>query len=112
MLSWREFVKEVQLKHKISYKDAMRRASPLWRAKPDYEKKTKRNKGPTGLKKVPEVSQFPAKMRFKTPQVKKREIPDILLRAPRKRLRPRSSDGPIDDLRFRYLNVNPKHIDV
>ena len=98
MLSWREFVKEIQLKHKISYKMAMKRASPLWKAKPDYEKKTKRNKGPKGLKKVPDISQFPKHMNFKTPNKVVRAIPDIMLRAPKKK--PRLSDRPIDSLRY------------
>ena len=43
MISWREFVREVQQKNQISYREAMKQASVLWKKKPHYEKKTKPN---------------------------------------------------------------------
>ena len=108
MISWREFVREVQIKNQISYKEAMSRASVLWKKKPHYEKKTKQKKGPKGIKKVPEITQFPKKLRFVK---KKRELPDILTRVPRKRKRTMDL-GPIDDPRFKYLKIGSDNIEV
>jgi len=118
MISWREFVREVQLKDKISYKEAMTRASVLWKKKPQHEKKTKM-KNPK-MKSVPEISQFPKNLRFKKKNPKvytntshiKRKIPNILtMDSTRKRRKPNDS-GPIDDHRFRYLNTGTNYIEV
>ena len=118
MISWREFVREIQLEHKISYKEAMTKASILWKIKPAHEKKTK-VKNPN-LKRAPDISQFPKKLRFKKknpkvytkPEQVKRKIPDILTRdANRKRRKPNNT-GPIDDHRFRYLNVGSYNVKV
>ena len=112
MISWREFVREVQRTNNISYKQAMTRASALWKKKPDYEKKTKSKSKKGGIKKVPEVSQFPVKMRFskKKPSVYSK-LPDILTRAPLKRKQSMNL-GPIDDNRFKYLQVGSNHVEV
>lgn len=119
MISWREFVREVQQKNGISYKLAMKEASILWKQKPHYEKKTKSKKGPKGIKKVPEVTQFPKKLRFSkkkpgmyaSPQNIKRKLPDILTRAPLKRKRTMNI-GPIDDNRFKYLQVGSDYVKI
>ena len=116
MISWREFVREVQRTNNITYKDAMTRASALWKKKPDYEKKTKSKSKKGGIKKVPEISQFPAKMRFskKKPSVYSK-LPDILKipLGPRPLRRKQSMNlGPIDDNRFKYLQVGSNHVEV
>ena len=65
MGTWHEFVKEIQAKHDISYKEALKKASPLWKARPDYKKKLKKNKKlAKGIQAVEEIREFP--------QVKKR----------------------------------------
>ena len=52
MTTWNEFVKEIAEKHNLSRKEAMKKASPLWKKK----KRGKRNvKDITG----PEISEFP-----------------------------------------------------
>ena len=111
MMSWREFVREVQLKRKISYKEAMKEASVLWKKKPESEKK-KKYKNPKH-KVVPDVSQFPKNLRFKkknpgtytSVSFIKRKIPKILSRPKKRRRRLQTEPGPIDDQRFRYLNA-------
>ena len=119
MISWREFVREVQQKNGISYRDAMKEASILWKKKPHYEKKNKSKRGPKGIKKVPDISQFPQKLKFskKKPGVYtslkniKRKLPDILTRPPLKRKRTMDL-GPIDDNRFKYLQVGSNYVEV
>ena len=118
MISWREFVREVQLKDKISYKEAMSRASVLWKKKPQHEKKTK----PKKHDRVPDISQFPKNLRFKkknpkvytNPSQIKRRIPDILTpRGPRPlKRRKQNHSGPIDDHRFRYLNLGSDYVKI
>ena len=118
MISWREFVREVQLKNKISYKEAMSQASVLWRKKPAHEKKNK-PKGPAGIQRVPEISQFPKKLRFVKKKVGvyaslqniKRKVPEILTKVPRKRKK-KTELGPIDDNRFKYLQVGTNYVKV
>ena len=119
MISWREFVREVQRTNNISYREAMTRASALWKKKPDYEKKTKSKSIKGGIKKVPEISQFPTKMRFSkkkpgiyaSPKNLKRKLPDILTREPLKRQRSINL-GPIDTNRFKYSQVGSNHVEV
>ena len=65
MGTWHEFVREIQAKHDISYRDALQKASPLWKARPNYKKKLKNNnKLAKGIEAPEEISEFP--------QVKKR----------------------------------------
>ena len=109
MISWREFVREVQLKDKVTYKEAMSRASVLWKKKPQHEKKTKL-KNPKH-KKAPEISQFPKNLRFKKKN-HKIIIPDILTRDHTRKRRKLNDSGPIDDRRFRYLNAGTNYIEV
>ena len=119
MQSWREFVREVQHEKKISYKEAMKEASVLWKKKPASEKKNK-TKNPKH-KLVPDVSQFPKKLRFKkknpgtysSTSFIKRKVPDILSRSPKRRRRSTiTNPGPIDDQRFRYLNTGTYNVEV
>ena len=107
--TWREFVKEIQAKHQIPYREAQKKASGLWKKKPSYEKKGKKYKTLPGIQKVPEISQFPKKLNFKpktknsavyiTPKMIKRKVPDIFLRAPKKKRR--FTEG-VDDASFKY----------
>ena len=53
-MTWNEFVKEIAQKHGLSRKEAMKKASPLW-------KKKKRGKHP--VKDVPEISEFPKQIK-------------------------------------------------
>ena len=65
MGTWHEFVREIQAKHDIPYKEALQKASPLWKARPNYKKKLKKNnKLAKGIEAPEEISEFP--------QVKKR----------------------------------------
>ena len=108
--SWAEFVKEIQGKYQISYREAQKKASALWKKKPAYEKKGKKYKTLPGMKKVPDISQFPKKLNFKakrrdsaiyiTPRMIKRKVPDIFTRAPKKKKR-RGPEG-VDDASFKY----------
>ena len=72
--TWNEFVKEIQLKDNISRKEAMKKASPLWR-------KMKIQKRNSKIKDVPEISEFP-KIKKKKPTKKKpkkgRHVPATL----------------------------------
>ena len=54
MTTWNEFVKEIAQKHGLSRKEAMKKASPLW-------KKKKQGKQP--VKDVPEISEFPKQIK-------------------------------------------------
>ena len=91
--TWAEFVREVQTKHKIPYREAQKKASGLWKKKPAYEKKGKKYKTLPGMESISEISQFPKKLNFKsrkqsavymTPKITKRKVPDIFARAPKK----------------------------
>lgn len=103
--TWSEFVKEIQGKYQIPYREAQKKASGLWRKKPAYEKKGKKYKSLPGIEKVPDISQFPKKLNFKpkrkkesvyiTPKMLKRKVPDIFLRAPKRKQR-------VDDASFKY----------
>ena len=50
MTTWNEFVKEVAEKYNLSRKDAMKKASPLWK---------KKKRGKRTVKDVPVISEFP-----------------------------------------------------
>ena len=56
MTTWREFVKETQKKYKISYKEAMQKASPMWKKKKDKNKSKKKD---VPVLVVPEVVDYP-----------------------------------------------------
>ena len=80
MASWREFVKEVQKKESCTYKEALKKASPLWKAKKEKDNHTtpekKVRKKRTKRKKVEsanEVVDFP-KVKAKADK-KRRKVP-------------------------------------
>ena len=50
MTTWNQFVKEIAQKHGLSRKEAMKKASPLWK---------KKKRGKQTVKDVPEISEFP-----------------------------------------------------
>ena len=50
MTTWNQFVKEIAEKHNLSRKEAMKKASPLWK---------KKKRGKTTVKDVPVISEFP-----------------------------------------------------
>ena len=56
MTTWNEFVKEIAEKHNISRREAMKKASPLWK---------KKKRGKRTIKDVPVISEFP-KIKKKT----------------------------------------------
>ena len=74
MTTWREFVKETQKKYKISYKEAMQKASPLWKKKkgkkPDKKTRIKRSKKNV-IEDLPEISEFPKPKEKKKDAVRK-----------------------------------------
>ena len=81
MTTWREFVKEVQAKNKISYKEALKKASPLW-AKQKIKKtkitsKKKRKKKVEPLKEPEVVVDFPKQVEKKKKVVRRRVPPTI-----------------------------------
>lgn len=62
MTTWREFVKDVQAKKKISYKEALKKASPLWAKQKGKKTKItskKKKKKVEPLKEPEEVVDFP-----------------------------------------------------
>ena len=73
MTTWREFVKETQTKYKISYKDAMQKASPLWKKKKDKKTRIKKSKKQEPVVPVPDVVDYP-KLK-ETESVTKKEVP-------------------------------------
>ena len=56
MTTWNEFVKEIAKKHNLSRKEAMKKASPLWK---------KKKRGKQTVKDVPEISEFPKRRKTK-----------------------------------------------
>ena len=70
MTTWREFVKETQTKYKISYKDAMQKASPLWQKRKDKKPRKKKSKKKV-IEDVPEISEFPKPKEKKKDAVRK-----------------------------------------
>ena len=50
MTTWNEFVKEIAEKHGLSRKEAMKKASPLWK---------KQKRGKRKIKDVPVISEYP-----------------------------------------------------
>ena len=70
MTTWREFVKEVQAKHKITYKEAMKKASPLWQKK-KKQPKTRMKASKKKFTEPEEVTDFP-KVSTKKKERKKR----------------------------------------
>ena len=56
MTTWNEFVKEIAEKHNLSRKEAMKKASPLWK---------KKKRGKQTVKDVPEISEFPKRRKTK-----------------------------------------------
>ena len=83
MTTWREFVKEVQIKNKISYKDAMKKASPLWAKKKGKKtkitSKKKRKKVKDPLDDVEEVIDYPKQGKCKKKDVVRRRVPPTIV---------------------------------
>ena len=65
--TWNQFVKEVQLDKKVSRKEAMKIASPLWQ-----KMKVKKAKGNKKLKVPPTISEFPPQKKKKVTKIGKR----------------------------------------
>ena len=63
MTTWNEFVKEIAEKYNLSRKEAMKKASPLWK---------KKKRGKRSVKDVPEISEFP---KVKVKNRKKDKLP-------------------------------------
>ena len=118
MGTWHEFVREIQAKHDISYREALKKASPLWKQRPDYKKKLKKNKKlAKGIETVEEIREFP--------QVKKRRNKKAAkpiaavtnksflapanpprrdgVKASKKEKRDARKHGPLLDSKFKYL---------
>lgn len=92
MTTWREFVKEVQAKNKISYKEALQKASPLWAKQKSKKTKItskKKKKKVEPLKEPEEVVDFPKhekkKKKGRDPGLGKRKAAERLSKV-RKRL--------------------------
>lgn len=74
-MNWREFVKQTQSKYGISYKEAMKKASPLWKVYKDKPAKKKSRTKKKGKIELPEdVIDFP-KSRTKKKKDVKQTIP-------------------------------------
>lgn len=72
-MNWREFVKQTQSKYGISYKEAMKKASPLWKVYKDKPAKKKRKTKKKGKVELPEdVIDFP---KIRTKKDVKQKIP-------------------------------------
>ena len=100
MTTWNEFVKEIAEKHNLSRKEAMKKASPLWK---------KKKRGKKTVKDVPEISEFP---KIKKSQKKKS---DKLPRAKRtKTVRASEFGGRIDiaapEPKKGYAKMRKKHM--
>ena len=57
MVTWNQFVKDIREKRKVSHKEAMKIASPLWAAQKGPTKKKKQPK--KKIEAPPEISEFP-----------------------------------------------------
>ena len=78
-MNWREFVKKVQAEHGISYKEAMKKASPLWKehkeAANDKPKKKARKAKKRAKKRVgvpKEVIDFPKVAKKRNEEVRQK----------------------------------------
>jgi len=82
MTTWREFVKEVQAKNKISYKEALKKASPLWAKQKSKKTKItskKKKKKADPLKEPEEVVDFPKLVeKKKKGKVVRRRVPPTI----------------------------------
>jgi len=58
MVTWNQFVKDIRDKRKVSHKEAMKIASPLWAAQKGPKKKKKKN-AKKKIEAPPEISEFP-----------------------------------------------------
>ena len=61
-MKWQEFVKTVQKKHSISYKEALTKSSPLWKeykVKNSVKPKKKKSRKKRVVEAAPEISEFP-----------------------------------------------------
>ena len=101
MTTWNEFVKEIAEKHNLSRKEAMKKASPLWK---------KKKRGKQTVKDVPEISEFPKAKPRKTKKKK-----DKLPRAKRtKTVRASEFGGRIDiaapEPKKGYSKMRKKHL--
>ena len=99
MTTWNEFVKEIAEKHGLSRKEAMKKASPLWK---------KKKRGKKTVKDVPEISEFPKK-------IKKPKKKSTLPRAKRtKTIRASEFGGRIDiaapEPKKGYARMRKKHL--
>ena len=65
-MTWNEFVKEIAQKHGLSRKEAMKKASPLWK---------KKKRGKQTVKDVPEISEFPKRRKTKKKTDKLNKLP-------------------------------------
>ena len=100
MTTWNEFVKEIAEKHNLSRKEAMKKASPLWK---------KKKRGKTTVKDVPVISEFPK------PKKSKKKQADKLPRATRtKSVRASEFGGRIDisepTPKRGYAKMRKKHL--
>ena len=121
MTTWNEFVKEVQLDKKVSRKEAMRIASPLWQKKKLKDAKNPQRKNIKTKADVPEISEFPKPKKRKKRKTGKRvavpatiavaasqlggRLPDTLHAAHPKRGRKRLTKKHVvlQDSHFRFL---------
>ena len=119
MQTWHEFVREIQGKYKLTYREAVKRASPLWKAQASYKKKLKSNKKlAEGIEAAPEVSEFP-KIDKRRKNKAKRQISAITnnnvfapavpaardeLKPSKKQKRDSRKHGPLLDSKFKYLS--------
>ena len=74
MSTWNEFVKEIQLDKKVSRKEAMQIASPLWQKKKLKDAKFGKKKKQKLKGDVPEISEFP-KVKKKRKKGKRVSVP-------------------------------------
>ena len=72
MTTWNEFVKEIQLEKKVSRKEAMQIASPLWQKKKLKDAKNPKTKKAKIKADVPDIAEFPAKKKRKKRKAGKR----------------------------------------
>lgn len=76
-MNWREFVKQIQADHGISYKEALQKASPLWKKHKDTAKNKPKKKARKSKKRVEipkDVTDFP-KVAKKRKEALREKIP-------------------------------------
>ena len=98
MTTWNEFVKEIAEKHNLTRREAMKKASPLWK---------KKKRGKNTVKDVPVISEFP--------KIKKKKKSDKLPKPKRtKTVRHSEFGGRIDiaapEPKKGYARMRKKHI--